>query len=629
MSLVRFDGVTKSYAGHKILDRVDFQVEAGERIGLIGRNGSGKTTIFRLITGRTTPESGNIERMRKARFAYLEQEPNILPEETIWGVVLRSFEALRRLEQELRGVERQIADGEVGLLERYSALQERFAHEGGYEYEQNAKRVLTGLGFAPDEFSLPFRALSGGQRTRLMLAMVLLEDADLLLLDEPENHLDLAAREWLESFLKTWPHAFVVISHDRRLLNETVQRIVEIEHGGLIGFTGDYDAYLGQKALRQEQQQKEYDRQQRFIGKEESWIERFRYKKTKASQVQSRIRRLSKLERVAPPRKAEGDPAFGFEGAIRSAQAVVVTDSLSMSYGDLKLYESLSFHVERGERVGIIGPNGSGKTTLLRHMLDKVESGRGKITFGEKVSVGFFDQHQSELAMPHDVLTEILRCRPDMTPEQGRTFLGRLLFTGEEVFKPVSNLSGGELTRLAMAKLMLGDANLLLLDEPTNHLDIASRQALEEALVGFPGTLVMVSHDRALIDRLVGKLVVLEGGRAEVHLGNYTDYLWHRREEANQEAEEQAEVLKIRRAEAKPRKRRQREGSDARKRLEALERDIEAMEALVEEYETGFGELIPEEHERARTMKEEYDGLCGDLKGLYDEWEALVDEMSE
>ncbi len=626
MSLVRLENISKSFAGEPVLTGVDFRVEEGEHIGLIGRNGTGKSTLFRLITGEVKPDSGVIERMKRARIACLAQLPKVHDEATIHDIVLHSFQDLIDQELELTRLEERMAADEDGVLETYSVLQEQFSIQGGYEFRIRIKQVLQGLGFHPDEFGLHFHALSGGQRTRLMLALVLLEDADLLLLDEPENHLDMEAREWLENFLLDSPKAVVIISHDRRMLNQAVTRIVEVERSILLGHTGNYDAYMANKALLLEQQQKAFERQQEFVRKEEAWIERFRYKNTKARQVQSRIKRLDKMDYVDAPLSDAQSVRFDLGEVVRSGAVVLDAQRLSIGFGGLELYKDVTFQVQRGERVGIIGPNGSGKTTLLRQLAGSLKGWSGAASLGHKASLAFYEQNHESLNPANDVLAEVHSAKPAWTAAQMRSFLGRFLFTGDDVFKPVSGLSGGELARVAMAKLILSDANLLLLDEPTNHLDIVSREALETALEAYPGAIVMASHDRALIDRLVDKLIIVEDGAATIHLGNYSHYRWKTTEEAEPEEKSTEEVLKIRRASdtREEKKARERDERKQQRQIEQLERDIEALEELIDTREAQFAELPPTDYARAQELKAEYDGLKGDLKALYEAWEELA-----
>lgn len=630
MSLVRLEKVSKSYDGVPLLEGVDFRVEEGEKVGLIGRNGTGKTTIFRLVTGELEPASGSVERMRRAKVACLAQMPDLPPEETIHHAVMRSFAGLVEEEKRLRDLEHRLAEGDHDVMEEYSRLQDKFRIHGGYEFRARVRSVLFGLGFREDEFDLAVSALSGGQRTRLMLALVLLEDADLILLDEPENHLDIAAREWLEGFLSESPKAFVIISHDRRTLNAVVKRIDEVERGQVRSYSGDYTFYQRQKALLREQHEKAYQKQQEFIDKEQKWIDRFRYKNTKASQVQSRIKRLEKLERVDAPPPEGKSAGFRFGDVVRTGEVVIDAKDLAMRYGPLTLYEGFSFQAKRGERIGIIGPNGCGKTTLLRHFAGRLPGGEGEVRLGHKVQLGFYEQHHDNLNRAIDIFEEMRNTRPDWTPEQVRTYMGRFLFVGDEVFKPVSALSGGELSRVAIAKLIAREPNVLLLDEPTNHLDIASREALEEALARYPGTLVMVSHDRALIDKMVDRLVVFEAGGIVTHLGNYTEYR-ERRERETVTAEGKTEdALKIRRVARRKRdKAEERERRKRKKDLDALEHRIEAMEETVEDMEMQFTQVDPADHEKQRKLKDEYDGLKSDLSALYEEWEELTEDLAQ
>ncbi|MCX5759814.1 MAG: ABC-F family ATP-binding cassette domain-containing protein, partial [Candidatus Hydrogenedentes bacterium] len=469
MSLVRFENVTKSFGGRPTLDKIAFRVEEGEKIGLIGRNGTGKSTVLRLITGELEADGGTVERMRRARVACLAQMPDLSMSDTILDTAMMPFQDLVAMEGELEALEHRMAAGDETVHDRDGELQELFSARGGYTFHTTVKRVLHGLGFRDEDYGLSVMALSGGQRTRLMLALILLQDADLLPLDEPENHLDLEAQDWLETFLLESPRAIVIITHDRRMLDHVVTRIVEVERGQLVSYSGNYEFFRTQKVLVRDQQQKAFERQQAFIDKELTWIERFRYKNTKADQVQSRILRLEKLERVEAPPPESSSAKFAFGEVVRSGQ---------------------SFQVERGERIGIIGPNGSGKTTLLRHLAGRLPEGTGTVTPGHKVQLGFYQQHHESVNRANDIFTEIRLLRPDMTPERVRSFMGRFLFTGDDIFKSLSTLSGGEVSRVAIAKLILCGANVLLLDEPTNHLDIASRETIEGALDDFPGTLL-------------------------------------------------------------------------------------------------------------------------------------------
>jgi ATP-binding cassette subfamily F protein 3 len=624
MSYIRFENISKSYQGASVLEEIDFRVEMGDKIGLIGRNGTGKSTIFRIMTGEVAPEGGNIEKMKKVRIAILAQLPDVTAEKTLHDIVLEHFQEFLDQEAQLEELENRLANGDELVIHDYGTLQEKFSMSGGYEFRSRIKRVLCGLGFLESEFTLPFKALSGGQRTRLMLALVLLADADLLLLDEPENHLDLQAREWLETYLREWKKALVIISHDRQMLNAVTTRIVEIERGQLRTFKGNFDAYIHEKKRLVEAQTKAYEKQQDFIDKEEKRINKFRAKANKAKQAQSWIKKLDKIERLDAPMAERSSASFNLGEVVRSGQLVLDAQGISMGYGNLPLYSNVSFQVARGERVGIIGPNGAGKTTLLKQLAGRLGAGTGDISFGPKVTLGYYDQQHEDHTATHDILTEFEKLYADRSREDLRSFLGRFLFTGQDVFKAMNTLSGGERSRLAIAKLILSNANLLLLDEPTNHLDVLSREALEDALKQFPGTIIMVSHDRHLIDGIVDKLIIVSNGSASVHLGNYTDYKAGSKGPAIDDGDEDA--LRIRRrgkTRIAPSRDSQKERGRQKRKLENLEEKISNVEELIDAFDTRFQEVDPSDYAALADLSTEKEGLEHDLKELYQEWESL------
>ncbi|MBI1317749.1 MAG: ATP-binding cassette domain-containing protein [Candidatus Hydrogenedens sp.] len=632
MSLVRLEKVSKAFTGQPVLENVDLRIEQGERIGMVGRNGTGKSTIFRIITGEMEPDHGLVERMKKVRIASLAQIPRLDPETTIFEVVLHSFDEILQMEAQLAELEQKMTDGDMDVLTEYGHLQEEFMVRGGYDFRTRIKQVLHGLGFRADDFDLPFKALSGGQRTRLMLALVLLRDADLLLLDEPENHLDLEAREWLESYLQECRASVFVISHDRRTLNAVSTRILELERGEIRSFTGNYDRYVKDKALLREQQMKAFENQQEYLRKEQVYIDRFRYKATKARAVQSRIKRIEKIDLLEAPETERAAVSFGLGEVERSGQVVLDADKLSMGYGALKLYSKVSFQVTRGERLGIIGPNGAGKSTLLKQIAARHDGTGGEVKLGNKVKLGYYDQNHEDLNPDGDILSEVHAARPLWRPEQVRSFLGRFLFTGDDVFKKVSTLSGGELSRVAMARLILSETNLLLLDEPTNHLDIVSREALEQALSEFPGTLIMVSHDRQLLDNLVDKLIILEDGKAQMFRGNYSEYRERKRIlEGEAEDEKRSEdVLKIRRK-IEPNKPAAKDSGNTtkaarqlQKQQEEMEARIERLEGMVAEYDQKFLEADPTDFTKLNKMTAEYEAIKAELHETYEAWESLA-----
>lgn len=628
MSLVRFDHVNKSFGGEPLLTDVNLRVEEGERIALIGRNGTGKSTLFRLITGESDCDGGAIERMRRARIVYLSQIPETDPDTAVMDVALGGFEDLIKEEATLRKMEEQLHTEEPALLEAYGERQQAFSLAGGYEFRTRARQILCGLGFLPEDFDKPFAALSGGWRARLMLSLALLREADLLLLDEPENHLDMQAREWLETHLASRPEAMILISHDRHMVNALAHRIMEIESGTLTLFTGNYDSWLKEKNLRREQQQKAFERQEAHIQKEQAWIDRFRAKNTKARQAQHKLKRLEKLERVEAPPPDLATAVFQLEKAGRSGDMVLDARDLTMAYGNNRLYTDFSFSLYRGDRLGIIGPNGSGKTTLLRQLGGKHAGLGGEVWTGHNVSTAFYDQHQESLAPEMDILTIMQHSQPGWSQQQCRSYLGRFLFTADEVFKPAAVLSGGERSRLALAKLIASGANLLLLDEPTNHLDIASREALENGLAEYTGTLVVVSHDRTLIDRLTSRLLVVKDGDVRTFHGNFSR--WREKEQELESAAEkktdpeEEERRQRNLQEREEKKAQEREQRREQRALQKLEEDIAQLETQIEEFHSHFAALDPADYEAAQKLQTEYDAMKEKLDALYEEWESLA-----
>lgn len=634
MSYIRFEKISKAYNGIPVLKEIDFRVESGDKIGLIGRNGTGKSTLFRIITGEVSADEGQIDKMKRVRIAALAQLPDVPAEKTLHDIVLEHFHEFLALEQQLEDMENRIGEGEDNVLEEYGHLQEQFTLMDGYGFRSRIKRVLCGLGFLESEFTIAFKALSGGQRTRLMLALVLLADADLLLLDEPENHLDLQAREWLESFLKDWPHALVIISHDRQMLNAVTNRIIEVERGGLRGYKGNFDRFMKEKERIRDEQANAYLKQKNYIEAEEKRIDKFRYKASKAKQAQSWIKKLDKIERIDAPLSEQASVGFALGDVVRSGQLVLEAEGMGMGFDNLPLYQNVSFKLERGERIGIIGPNGSGKTTLLKQLANRLSSeynaAVGTVTLGPKVTMGYYDQQHEDHNSSLEMLEEFERAYPQMRREELRSFLGRFQFSNDTVFKPMNTLSGGERSRVAIAKLILSKANLLLLDEPTNHLDILSRAALEQALVSFDGSIIMVSHDRHLIDQLATKLIVVSNGQASVHLGNYTDYRT-KTGDTHGKQHSDPDVLMIRKREKVKKidsRDEQKERSRQKRRLESLEVKIATMEEMIDSFDSRFEGIDPSDFTSLGQLTEEKAGLRNDLQELYDEWENMSQSLS-
>ena len=526
--LFRLSEVHKSYGTQDVLRGVSLQVNPGEHVGLVGRNGSGKTTIFRLINNEEQPDRGDVIRARGVRLGLLAQHIHFEPGSTVHESALAAFGHLQQIEHEMHELEHRMGEAPDDLdkvLERYSDLQHQFEREGGFEYAAKAEAILQGLGFDRSTWSLETEKLSGGQQNRLGLARLLLAEPDVLLLDEPTNHLDVSAVEWLEEFLQSYQAGFVIISHDRYFLDRACRRIIELENGRASSYTGNYSDYLVEREERREAQQRAYDNQQQLIAKTEEFIRR-NLAGQKTKQAKSRRTMLAKLERIDAVRPDQSSGDFRLRSIERAGNHVLTVDKTSIGYPGKLLASDISFVLRRGECLGIIGPNGSGKTTFLKTILKQLAPLAGEIRWGTKVQIGYYAQQLDDLDDRNEIIMELRRvAASSATAGELRSFLAKFLFTGDDVYKHVRDLSGGEKGRLALAKLIYSRVNVLVLDEPTNHLDIPSRESLEEALDAYEGTIVTISHDRYFLDRVATQILALFGeGAAEHYDGDYTEY---------------------------------------------------------------------------------------------------------
>lgn len=526
--LFRLSEVHKSYGTQDVLRGVSLQVNPGEHVGLVGRNGSGKTTIFRLINNEEPPDRGDVIRARGGRLGLLAQHIHFEPGSTVHESALAAFGHLQQIEHEMHVLEHRMGEDVDDLdqiLERYSDLQHQFEREGGFEYTAKAEAILQGLGFDRETWTMETEKLSGGQQNRLGLVRLLLAEPDVLLLDEPTNHLDVTAVEWLEEFLLDYQSAFVIISHDRYFLDRACRRIIELENGRAASYTGNYSDYLVEREERREAQQRAYDNQQQMIAKTEDFIRR-NLAGQKTKQAKSRRTLLAKLERIDAVRPDQSSGDFRLKSIERAGNHVLTVDEATIGYADQVLARDISFVLRRGECLGIIGPNGSGKTTFLKTILKKIPPLAGEIRWGTKVQVGYYAQQLDDLDDRNEIIMELRRVAlPGATAGELRSFLAKFLFRGDDVYKHVRDLSGGEKGRLALAKLIYSRVNVLVLDEPTNHLDIPSREALEEALDAYEGTILTISHDRYFLDRVATQILALDGaGLAEHYDGDYTEY---------------------------------------------------------------------------------------------------------
>ncbi len=536
MLIAQLSEVTKSFGTQDVLDTVHWQIREGTRIALVGRNGAGKTTLFRLLTGETEPDRGTVWRRPGAVIAAMEQEVRVDDSPTLREEAARGLAHLEQLHEEFAVVTRDLGGMDEGdprmpdLLEHYGRLQERLESEGGYSFEARVSAVLEGLHFQEDDLDRPLAEFSGGQKSRAALARVLLRDPDLLLLDEPTNHLDLDAIEWLEAFLASYRGAYIIISHDRMFLNRLAREVAEIRRHKLHHFQGNYDGFLAERERRLLEDEKRYELQRAEILRQEEFIRR-NIAGQKTKQAQSRRRMLEKLDRLEEPEWPVSNIRMQLPEAERTARNVIEAKRLGKRYGDITVFEDLSFLILRGQKVGLIGPNGVGKSTLVRILVGEESQSRGHLRVGTGVQIGYFEQEQIKILGPQSVLEEVWKVTPQVTEGEMRNFLGSFLFRGDEVHKSLNQLSGGEKSRVALAKLVREGANVLIMDEPTNHLDIESREVFEKALAAFSGTVLVVSHDRYFLDRVVDHILELRFGGCRTWEGGYSRYATERRAE--------------------------------------------------------------------------------------------------
>lgn len=523
--LFRLSEITKSYGGNEILRGVSFQINPGEKVGLVGRNGAGKTTIFKLLTGVESPDEGEIVKINGLKLGLLEQHVELEPNETVHTAALTAFKHIHDMEAEMRRLEKVMeTDHSDPVLEKYADLQIAFENADGFSYAAKAEAVLLGVGFTREQWSMETQTLSGGQRNRLGMARMLLSDSDVLLLDEPTNHLDVDAVEWLEEHLQTYDRAYVIISHDRYFLDRTTQRIIEIENGKAVSYKGNYSKFLVERELRREQQQREFENQQSMIAKTEEFIRR-NLEGQKTKQAKSRRTLLARMERLDAVQSEKHGGSFKLKSVERTGNNVLTTEELAIGYGEKVLASNISISLHRGGTLGVIGGNGTGKTTMLKTLLGEIREISGRVVWGTKTNIGYYSQSLDDLHEGNEVHAEMRRVAPNVENVEIRSFLARFLFFGDDIFKKVKDLSGGEKGRLALAKLIHSQKNVLVLDEPTNHLDIPAREALESALDEYPGTVITVSHDRFFLDRIATQMLSFETDGSVLDFnGNYTEF---------------------------------------------------------------------------------------------------------
>ena len=635
--MLQVNKLTKSFAGQSIFQDVTWHISDEDRIGLTGPNGSGKTTLLRILTGLDTPDTGDVVMPRGTSLGYLPQDGLYHQGRTLQEEAMTAFADALSLRDEARLLEETMSelDSESpqyqSILQRYGEIQDEWEQLGGFSLEAQVAEVLAGLGFQQNDLTAPTETFSGGWQMRIALGKLLLQKPNLLLLDEPTNHLDLDARNWLEDYLATYPHAVLLVSHDRYFLDKVVTRITEIDRRRLIDYTGNYTRYLDVREKQMVELRARAQRQQEEIERTKRFIDRFRYKATKASQVQSRVKMMEKMEiiEIPPERKII---KLKLPEPVRSGRIVLELEAVDKRYGDKEVFRHIDLLVERGDKIALVGPNGAGKSTLMRLLsgTEPVDSGQRKL--GHKVEVSFFSQERFfNLDENKTVLENLMEAAQVSLVPQLRTILGAFLFHGDDVDKKAKVLSGGEESRLALAKMLLQPANTLLLDEPTNHLDIDSKEVLLHALKSYKGTLVFVSHDRYFIDSLANKVIEVGEGSTRMYWGNYEDYL-HARAASLEPVAEHVPSEKIPvPSKTKPR------SATSKNQARKLREELSRLEESTAETETAIASLegrmsvagFYDDPDAAAEIVGTHQDLKKKLEALYEEWETLAAQQEE
>ncbi|HLW68780.1 MAG TPA: ABC-F family ATP-binding cassette domain-containing protein [Gemmataceae bacterium] len=628
MLLLSCTNLTRGYDRGPLFEDVSFELYHGERVGLVGPNGAGKSTLLRILAGKDTPDKGDIRFHAGARGLLLEQDAEIAQGRTLFEEAKSAFAELLTAQEEMVRTAEELANAKTeverkALAARYDRLNELLRHNDAYTVDHKVEEVLHGLGFRKEDYGRALETFSGGQQRRLLLAKLLLSSPDILLLDEPSNHLDIGATRWLESYLVQQPQAMLIVSHDRYFLDKVTTKIFELQAKKITAYPGNYKQYLRLRQERYEVELKNWEAQQEYIEKQEEYIRRVHYGQL-AKQAQSRRKALERLERVDKPTLVQA-PSMHFDEVVRSGDVVFEAHDLGMAY-DRPLFEHLNFSLPRGKRLGIMGPNGSGKTTLLKILLGEIEPTAGEVKRGHLVDPGYLDQHLQMLPEDKQVIRAVWPYPdPEIDEKKMRDLLGRFGLSGDIVFQNVGELSGGERSRVALARLVALGVNVLILDEPTNHLDIWACEALEQALLEYEGTLIVVSHDRYFLNRVVDLLIVLEDGHAQVIHGNYDTYELFRatRQIAEHKAPGQPREQAPARASNKPAKRKRK---FAYRKVEELEADIATHESRLLEMESALAsaELYRDPPKLKETMQS-FEDTKVKLQQLYEHWEEAVE----
>ncbi len=641
MTVLNINQIKKSYGINTVLDGFSMNINQGEKVALIGANGSGKTTIFKLITGQEDYQEGAISIKNDIKIGYLSQIPDVNQGNTLYQEMKTVFNDLIILKEKITEIEKKITRiSQQGkpeklkkIMDEYSKLQEKFKKKGGYQFESKIRRVASGLGFDSDELENKVEILSGGEKTRLGLIKLLLSEPDLLLLDEPTNHLDIKSSQWLENYLDNYSGAVVIISHDRYFLDQVVDRIIELENGKAEIYQGNYSYYLEERKKRFEQKMHKYKNQQKEIKQIKESINRLRNwcQEKLIKRAKSMEKRLERMDKIEKPEKKNRKMNLDLEIAKRSGDEVLKVENLSKSFSREQILKNLDLHIYFNQKIAIVGDNGTGKTTLLKIIMDEMKADSGNIKFGASVKTGYYSQ-EFDGFNPDDDLITALRREISMTEGQARDFLAAFLFKEDEVFKKVSNLSGGEKSRLRLLQLMLGNYNFLIMDEPTNHLDLPSREVLEDTLIEYPGTFLIVSHDRYFLNKVTELTYELNQGSLTKYYGNY-DYYREKKEKReqlsvdNNNGEKNKQENKESKSDYHKLKEKRNRENRRKKRLQQTEKkiiDIEDKLKVLEKKMVSPDNL--DDFKKLRELKKEYNLLESKLSKLYNKWEEYIEQ---
>ena len=630
MIILSLQDIRKSFGTNEVLKHVSLTLQDGERMGLVGVNGSGKSTLMKIIAGQETADEGTVSLQKGLRIGYLAQQGELTGEETVLRVLESVFDPVVQLEEEMRETEQKMAEcgGDPEALRRlgsrYDALTRAFEQGDGYGWRSRVQGVLAGLNLREEQHRKT-GLLSGGERTRLCLGRMLLTDPDLLLLDEPTNHLDLKSITWLEEYLQSYRGAVLVISHDRYFLDHVCGKMAELLLGTVETYTGNYSEYLEKRTAVYEVRLKAWQMQQKEIARQEAVIAMYRrFNREKSIRLaESREKRLEKMERLEKPQE-EGEIHFHFETRRRTGEDVLLAEGLSKGYGQRQLFQDLKLHVRAGDRIALIGDNGTGKSTLFKCLIGQEKADRGTLRWGAGVDIGYYDQHQAGLNENKTVLDEVWDRFPRLEQDEVRGALGKFLFSGDDVFMPVSTLSGGEKGRVALTELMLQKDNVLLLDEPTNHLDMDSREVLEEALADFPGTIIAISHDRYFINRFAEKVWALDDSGLKEYLGDYDDYFAKVSREEEPDGIYAGMTRTAVEKEKKKSKEEQRLLREKKEQVKALEKEIADREAEAAGLEERLADpAIWQDPGRAAELTRDYNAMKERIDRLYEQWTEM------